>query len=64
MNVDKVWEYIDQRNPTDEERAELAAVLLSDTNCTAEAFRVFFAKLSDIAHGELINRAQDEEERN
>lgn len=48
---------------TEEEQATLAAEILNEIDPTLENMEAFFNKLNDTVHGELISRAEDQENR-
>lgn len=61
INRDQVNEFFETM--TDDDKAKMAADLLSDTRCDDKVFATFFATLDDTAHCELLSRAEDENDR-
>lgn len=59
---ERVMELVD-RAECDEDKAKIAAAILNETNPNKDTLAAFFTALSDSTHGELINRAMDQEER-
>ncbi len=65
MKHDAAWGKIENMLNTmeEEEKAKLAAFILNETNPTKDCMKAFFDTLDDTVHGELVNRAAEQEGR-
>lgn len=63
MTTEAMAMKVDEKFPEHRDRAELAAMILNSIDPTQDNLEKFFATLDDTLHGEVVNRAADEEDR-